>query len=130
MIKVIKKLMQPLLVSHADPMYEATKPSRRCTVGVVQVCSTSDIEANYEKAKHYIIECVSKGSKLICLPECFAFMGDEKVDSNDIKETLSGPILEKYCSLAKEYKAWLSLGGFQEKIESSPKRYSELLSSL
>lgn len=33
-----------------------------------------------------------------------------------IAEELSGPWMARYCKLAAEFKLWLSLGGFQEKV--------------
>lgn len=42
-------------------------------------------------------------------------MGIRNGESLGIAEELDGPLMQKYCSLARESKIWLSLGGFQEK---------------
>lgn len=42
-------------------------------------------------------------------------MGAKDGDSLKIAEPLDGPIMNQYCSLARESNIWLSLGGFQEK---------------
>ncbi|PON91517.1 Carbon-nitrogen hydrolase [Trema orientale] len=60
-------------------------------------------------------EAASAGAKLICFPENFAFVGAKNGESLEIAEPLDGPIMQQYCSLARESSIWLSLGGFQEK---------------
>lgn len=42
-------------------------------------------------------------------------MGVKDGESLKIAEPLDGPIMQRYCSLARESNIWLSLGGFQEK---------------
>ena len=50
-------------------------------------------------------------------------MGDAALS---MAESLDGPLLQRYKSLAQKYGVWLSLGGFQEKCEANPiKRYSK-----
>ena len=61
---------------------------------------------------------------MVCLPENFAFFGTAE-ETDSIKEPLNGPIVKRYSQLASDNKVWLSLGGFQERIEGSPKRYSK-----
>lgn len=41
-----------------------------------------------------------------------------------MKESLDGPIIKRYTTIAVTNKVWLSLGGFQEKIDDQPKKYS------
>lgn len=42
-------------------------------------------------------------------------MATKDGESLKIAEPLDGPIMQRYCSLARESNIWLSLGGFQEK---------------
>ena len=51
---------------------------------------------------------------MLFLPECFSFIGEREGESASIAEPLEGPILARYCDLARESGMWLSLGGFQE----------------
>ena len=44
-------------------------------LGVVQMCSSNNPESNLLKASRYIQSLAHKGAELICLPECFAYMG-------------------------------------------------------
>ncbi|CDW72198.1 nitrilase homolog 1-like [Stylonychia lemnae] len=101
------------------------RPKKNPSIGVVQICSSDNIEDNYNKIKYFVNDCVEKGAKLVCLPENFASMSSSSLASSQIAEPLDGPIMTKYSSLAKELKVWLSLGGFQEKIDANPlKRYN------
>jgi len=57
----------------------------------------------------------------MCLPENFAFMGEESGDSVRIAESLeNGQLLQKYKDLARDNDIWLSLGGFPEISSQNP----------
>ncbi|KAH9767974.1 Deaminated glutathione amidase /cytosolic [Citrus sinensis] len=129
-------------------------------VAVAQMTSINDLAANFATSsrlvKLYLVyglfnlflefvypkEAASAGAKLLCLPENFSYVGDKDGDSLKVAETLDGPIMQGYCSLARwlfvpssfllaekfsvsvqspllnnwtESSMWLSLGGFQEK---------------
>ncbi|XP_014512478.1 nitrilase-like protein 2 isoform X1 [Vigna radiata var. radiata] len=60
-------------------------------------------------------EAASAGAKLLCFPEAFSYVGTKDGDSLSVAQPLDGPIMNQYCSLARESSIWLSLGGFQEK---------------
>lgn len=49
----------------------------------------------------YPKEAASAGAKLLCLPENFSYVGDKDGDSLKVAETLDGPIMQGYCSLAR-----------------------------
>ncbi|PON91518.1 Carbon-nitrogen hydrolase [Trema orientale] len=78
-------------------------------VGCVDSFDKMGIEFEHEK------EAASAGAKLVCFPEDFAFVGAKDEDRLRIAEPLNGPIMQQYCSLARESSIWLSLGGFREK---------------
>ena len=46
-------------------------------------------------------EAAIAGCSLVCLPECFAFLGGGAAASVDASEPLDGPNLSAYCALAK-----------------------------
>lgn len=46
-------------------------------------------------------EAASAGAKLLCFPENFSYVGAKDGDSLKIAETLDGPIMKGYCSLAR-----------------------------
>ncbi|WVZ90313.1 hypothetical protein U9M48_036623 [Paspalum notatum var. saurae] len=80
-------------------------------VGVVQMTSVGD-------------EAASSGVKFLCFPEVFSFIGSKDGESVKLAEPLDGPIMQRYCSLAKESNMWLSLGGFQEKGPDDSHQYN------
>ncbi|KAJ4779318.1 Nitrilase-like protein 2 [Rhynchospora pubera] len=84
-------------------------------VGVVQMTSTNDLEANFQTCSRLVKEAAAEGVKLLCFPESFSFIGARMGESIEIAEPLDGPTMQRYCSLAREANIWLSLGGFQEK---------------
>ncbi|KAG0460901.1 hypothetical protein HPP92_020806 [Vanilla planifolia] len=84
-------------------------------VGVVQMTSINDLEANFKTCSRLVKEATAAGVKLLCFPESFSFIGTKVEDSLKIAEPIGGPIMQRYCSLARESSIWLSLGGFQEK---------------
>ncbi|XVE75291.1 hypothetical protein DITRI_Ditri12bG0083000 [Diplodiscus trichospermus] len=84
-------------------------------VAAAQMTSVSDIASNFSTCSGLVKEAVSAGAKMLCLPENFSYVGAKAGDSLLIAEPLDGPIMQKYCSLARESGIWLSLGGFQEK---------------
>ncbi|KAG0462323.1 hypothetical protein HPP92_020799 [Vanilla planifolia] len=84
-------------------------------VGVVQMTSINDLEANFKTCSRLVKEATAAGVKFLCFPESFSFIGTKVEDSLKIAEPIGGPIMQRYCSLARESSIWLSLGGFQEK---------------
>ena len=94
---------------------------KRLVVGVAQMCSSEDREANYEVVARLVAEAKARGVDLCCFPEAFHFIGrgDGGLQSADIAEPLQplamAPSLTKYADLARTHRIMLSLGGFQER---------------
>uniref|UniRef100_A0A2C9VLU0 CN hydrolase domain-containing protein n=1 Tax=Manihot esculenta TaxID=3983 RepID=A0A2C9VLU0_MANES len=84
-------------------------------VAAAQMTSINDLAANFATCSRLTKEAAAAGAKLLCLPESFSFIGAKDGDSVKVAEPLDGPIMQQYCSLARESGIWLSLGGFQEK---------------
>ncbi|KAK6153367.1 hypothetical protein DH2020_013006 [Rehmannia glutinosa] len=84
-------------------------------IAAAQMTSVNDLSANFTTCSRLVKEAVAAGAKLLCFPENFSYVGAKTGDSLTIAESLDGPIMKKYCSLAKDSNIWLSLGGFQEK---------------
>ncbi len=61
---------------------------------------------------------------MVFLPENFAFMGSNPDENDRMKEFLDGTLIKRYSQIAQDNSVWLSLGGFQEKIEATTKRYN------
>ncbi|KAL7184687.1 hypothetical protein ACSBR2_026767 [Camellia fascicularis] len=84
-------------------------------VAAVQMTSMDNIAANFATCSRLVKEAAAAGAKMICFPESFSYVGSNDVNTVKIGEPLDGPIMKGYCSLARESKLWLSLGGFQER---------------
>ncbi|KAF7147540.1 hypothetical protein RHSIM_Rhsim03G0121100 [Rhododendron simsii] len=84
-------------------------------VAAAQMTSINDLAANFATCSRLVKEAAAAGAKLLCFPENFSYVGAKDGDSLKIAESLDGPIMKGYCSLARESGIWLSLGGFQEK---------------
>ncbi|KAK9158080.1 hypothetical protein Scep_004654 [Stephania cephalantha] len=84
-------------------------------VAAAQMTSINDLSTNFNTCSRLVQDAVAAGAKLLCFPENFSFVGSKDGESLTIAETLDGPIMQRYCSLARESSIWLSLGGFQEK---------------
>jgi len=90
------------------------------TIAIVQMCACGDKEVNYATCERLIREaCTGSPSALpvlICLPECFSYIGETGAESIAAAEDpATSTILSRYASLAKELRIWLSLGGFPER---------------
>ncbi|KAF8661077.1 hypothetical protein HU200_057178 [Digitaria exilis] len=90
-------------------------------VGVVQMTSVGDVDANYATCSrltkaslcspppspspsHLLMfsnEAAASGVKFLCFPEVFSFIGSKDGESVKLAEPLDGPIMQRYCSLAK-----------------------------
>ncbi|GLJ24888.1 hypothetical protein SUGI_0476070 [Cryptomeria japonica] len=84
-------------------------------IAAAQMTSINDLNANFQTCSRLVQEAAAAGVKLLSLPENFSFVGSKDGESLSIADALDGPIMQRYCSLAKESGIWLSLGGFQEK---------------
>lgn len=49
----------------------------------------------------FVKEAAAAGAKLLCFPEIFSFVSARDGESLKIAETLDGPIMQGYCSLAR-----------------------------
>ncbi|XP_006345903.1 nitrilase-like protein 2 [Solanum tuberosum] len=84
-------------------------------IAAAQMTSVNNLGVNFATCSRLVKEAASAGAKLLCFPENFSFVGDLEGESLTVAEPLDGPIMNGYCSLARESNIWLSLGGFQEK---------------
>src|SRR5687767_6320580 len=84
---------------------------------VVQLTSTSDVEANWESASSLIRKAAARGAALVATPENTNYLGphEEKVR---LAEPLAGPTCRRFAALAAELRIHLLLGSFNEKVEA------------
>jgi len=91
-------------------------------VGVVQMTSTADVEANLERAESCVTQAAEDGAELVLVPECFAYLGPEE-GQREVAEALpgGGPILGRMQALARARGVDLVLGGFWERGDDPKK---------
>lgn len=89
-------------------------------VAVAQMTSKDNKEENLSVVEGLLVHAAARGVQFLCLPENFAFMGPAE-GAFQAAEDFHGPSIKRLCEMAKKYKMWLSLGGFQRRIEASPK---------
>jgi predicted amidohydrolase len=88
----------------------------RTKVGVIQMTSTADVEANLRAVERLVGEAAEDGARLVVVPECFAYLGPEE-GKRAVAEVLpeGGPILRRMADLARSKRIELVLGGFWER---------------
>lgn len=84
-------------------------------IAVCQMTSTNNKDENIKTATNLITESSCLGAKVVFLPECFDYVGENRQQSIELAESLDGPIITACTNLARENKVWLSLGGYHEK---------------
>lgn len=96
--------------------------SVRTKVGVVQITSTGDVEANLAATERTVSQAAEDGARLVVVPECFAYLGPE-AGKLEVAEPLpeGGPILRRCQELARSLSVELVLGGFWERGRSPKK---------
>ena len=92
-------------------------------VGVIQMDTQDQKETNMRKASDLIDEAVSRGARLVGLPEYFNFIGDEK-DEMGQAETIPGPTISEMAEWARRHRIWLHGGSILEKIEGKDKLFN------
>ncbi|KAI4351203.1 hypothetical protein L6164_005582 [Bauhinia variegata] len=111
-----EKLTSPFGSLSALPFAgDSTMAANTVRVAAAQMTSINDLVVNFATCSRLVKEAAAAGAKLLCFPEAFSFIGARDGESVQIGEPLDGPIMQKYCFLARESSIWLSLGGFQER---------------
>ena len=87
----------------------------RTKVSVIQMTSVPDVATNLGACERLVRDAAEDGSRLVVVPECFAFLGPEE-GKLGIAEPLpaGGPILARCAGWARELGIELILGGFWE----------------
>ena len=99
-------------------------PARRCVAGLVQMTAVNDVGANFAACSKLVEEACAKSAQIVFFPECFSFIGAAAGEAQAVAEPLSGPILARYRELARQHSVWLSLGGFQERVDGEERIYN------
>jgi predicted amidohydrolase len=93
-------------------------------VAVIQLCSTNDKAANFEKIKRLIEKASMAGASLVCLPEACLCVGETPMETVLNAEPLDGEFFNQMCSLARNFQVWVSFCYAYIEQEYSPKIYN------
>ena len=92
------------------------------TVAVIQMDSQDDVQKNLDTAVGFIEEAVSRGAKLIAMPENMHYVG---LDSAGHAEEIPGGLtFQVMAEQAKKHRVWLHCGSIYEKNGSDPRPYN------
>ncbi|KAL8595196.1 hypothetical protein ACOMHN_013869 [Nucella lapillus] len=99
-------------------------PDSKCCVGkslvgVCQMTSTADKEANMAVCRSLIEEAKKRGAQMVFLPEACDYIADSKEQSMAMTESLDGDLVSRYRDTARQNQVWLSVGGFHQKGSGS-----------
>ncbi|KAJ6429053.1 hypothetical protein OIU84_020649 [Salix udensis] len=75
--------------------------SNSVRVAAAQMTSINDLAANFATCSRLVKEAVAAEAKLVCFPESFSFIAAKNGESVKLAEPLDGPIMQRYCSLAR-----------------------------
>ncbi len=84
---------------------------------VVQLSSQDDVALNLGRARHWISEAARAGATLICLPENFAFMGEEsgkRAIAEKTDDASTGPVVGMLREAAAAHGVHIVAGGLPE----------------
>ncbi|EDV95650.1 GH15824 [Drosophila grimshawi] len=96
-------------------------------VAVGQMRATNDKAGNLQQVEQLVAQAKAEQAKLLFLPECCDFVGENRTETLQLAEPLNGQLMGKYRQLAKQHQIWLSLGGIHERTgtdEAADKIYN------
>ncbi|XP_018570395.1 nitrilase and fragile histidine triad fusion protein NitFhit [Anoplophora glabripennis] len=88
-------------------------------VAVCQMTATNNKEKNLEIIKKLVKNSSEFEAKVVFLPEACDYIATDITEARSLAESLNGPLLAEYKNLAKQYKLWLSIGGFHERLDET-----------
>lgn len=84
-------------------------------VGVCQMTSTADKEANFATCLSLMKSAKARGVQMLFFPEACDYIAESKLQSVEMAEGLDGDLMSRFCQAARENGLWLSIGGFHQK---------------
>lgn len=91
-------------------------------VGLVQINSREDKEANLNKAEAFVAEAASRGARLVALPEYVDYLG-EKSGMDAISDPIPGETTDRFASWAREHGIFLLAGSVHERVAEVSDRF-------
>lgn len=88
---------------------------------VVQMGSTSDEQANWATARHWIETAADRGATFVSTPENTNYLGPHK-EKVKLAEPTSGPTCARFAALARNRGIYLLLGSYNEQAPEESER--------
>jgi len=95
-------------------------------VAALQLSSTPDIEANLGRTEALMAEAVSRGARLVALPEHFACYGSA-AETAAAAQPLEGPLVVHFRELAGKLGVFVLMGSFPERVPGKARPYNTSL---
>lgn len=90
-------------------------------VGLVQINTRDDKDANLRRAEELVDAAVARGARFVVMPEYVSFLGP-KEQHEEIAEPIPGPTTERFAAKAREHGIYL-LGGSIHEQSDTPGMY-------
>ncbi|HEU5424866.1 MAG TPA: carbon-nitrogen hydrolase family protein [Nitrolancea sp.] len=92
-------------------------------VGLVQINTQADKEANLAKAERLIDEAAGNGARLVALPEYVAYLGPKEAHEA-VAEPIPGPTTARFAAKARQHGIYLLGGSIHERSDVPGKYYN------
>lgn len=92
-------------------------------VGLVQINTRDDKEANLRRAEELIDEAVARGARFVVLPEYVSYLG-AKDRHQEVAESVPGPTTERFAAKARQHGIYLHGGSIHERSDTPDKYYN------
>lgn len=97
--------------------------SASLSLGLVQMCSQLDVEANIAFAHEQIARAADAGARVVVLPELFPCYGDLS-RAAAVAQSIDGPWIDQLRTLAREKNIWLIAGSIPETSPTPGKAFN------
>lgn len=125
--KVTNKPLLLNFISNWRHLSRSMSSEETTKIAVCQLTSTEDKNKNFESLRNLLTKAADNNAKIAFFPECTDYVASTSTKSVEFAETLDGPLMTSYRSLAKEKDIWISIGGFHEKSENDKLNNSHVL---
>lgn len=96
-------------------------------VALVQLSSQSDVSTNMRQVDGFVRQAHAHGARLVCLPEGFAYLGQESERRSVAEQVPNGPICKALISLSRELDLFIVAGGMPEQAPDENRPYNTSL---
>ena len=98
------------------------------TVAAIQMCSTSDLNDNLQRAQELLAQAAHSGAQLAVLPENFAYYGSRELrQAAHLEAEASGPVRQFLSQQARQHKLWIVAGTIPLATADDPRGYAACL---